>query len=175
MEGLLALRGLVEPEEGILPRCEELFNRPSPNVAIIPENVWTAFKIAVTFACKVVFSGMLLVRECQGRDGQFLKKMISMLFIFLLGEILDWFLMAKNEGFLPYEMWMGWISTLLPIAYQEKISFNFSKVALNDWIMKSYLNEINCGNWTEQSAIWSVIIHVISKWKKYSPNMLFSD
>ena len=61
----------------------------------------TALEIAVTFACKVVFSGMffvscLLVRECRGRDGHFLKKMISMLFIFLLGEIPGWILMAKE-------------------------------------------------------------------------------
>ena len=33
-----------EPEEGILPRCEELFNRPSPDVAIIPENVLFFFR-----------------------------------------------------------------------------------------------------------------------------------
>ena len=62
-----------------------------------------------------------------------------------------------------YEMGMGGISTLLPRAYQGKISFNFTKVALNDWVMKSYWNKINCGNWTEQSAIWSVIIQVISE------------
>ena len=60
-----------------------------------------ALEIAVTFACKVVFSGMLfvsclLVRECRGRDGHFLKKMISMLIIFLLGEIPGWILMAKE-------------------------------------------------------------------------------
>ena len=31
-----------------------------------------------------------------------------------------------------YEMGMGGISTWLPRAYQEKISFNLTKVALND-------------------------------------------
>lgn len=31
-----------------------------------------------------------------------------------------------------YEMGMGEISTLLPRAYQENISSNFTKVALND-------------------------------------------
>lgn len=31
-----------------------------------------------------------------------------------------------------YKMGMGGISTLLPRAYQENISFNFTKVALND-------------------------------------------
>ena len=45
-----------------------------------------------------------------------------------------------------YKMGMGGISTLLPRAYQENISFNFTKVALNDRVMKSYLNKINCGN-----------------------------
>ena len=60
-----------------------------------------ALEIAVTFACKVVFSGMffvsyLLIRECRRRDGHFLKKMISMLFISLLGEIPGWILMAKE-------------------------------------------------------------------------------
>ena len=58
---------------------------------------------------------------------------------------------------------MGGISTLLPRAYQENISFDFTEVALNDWIVKSYFNWINWGNWTEQSAIGSVIIYVISK------------
>ena len=58
---------------------------------------------------------------------------------------------------------MGGISTLLPRAYQENISFDFTEVALNDWIMNSYFNWINWGNWTEQSAIGSVIIYVISK------------
>ena len=38
---------------------------------------------------------------------------------------------------------MGGISTLLPRAYQENISFDFTEVALNDWIMKSYFNWIN--------------------------------
>ena len=65
----------------------------------------------------------------------------------------------RNEGFLPYggknvyflvpkkyEMGNGGISTLLPIAYQENISFNLTKVALNDRIMKSYFNKIKCGN-----------------------------
>ena len=96
-----------EPEEGILPRCEELFNRPSPDVAIIPENV-CSFRVAVERHLKswsllparlffgIVFRFFLLVRECRGRDGHFLKKMISMLFIFLLGEIPGWILMAKE-------------------------------------------------------------------------------
>lgn len=35
-----------EPEEGILPRCVELFNRPSPDVAIIQENV-CSLRVAV--------------------------------------------------------------------------------------------------------------------------------
>ena len=58
---------------------------------------------------------------------------------------------------------MGGISTLLPTAYQENISFDVTKVVLNDWIMKSYFIKINYGHWTEQSAIGSVIIHAISK------------
>lgn len=88
-----------------------------------------------------------------------------MLFIFLLGEIPGWILMAKEWRFFypmtvktyiswspkKYEMGMGGISTLL------------LKVALNDWVMKSYWNKINFGNGTEQSAIWSVIIQVISE------------
>ena len=72
-----------EPEEGILPRCEELFIWRSPDVAIIPENVCssrrTALEIAVTLTFKVGFSGMffvscLLVRECRGIDGHFFEK-----------------------------------------------------------------------------------------------------
>ena len=58
---------------------------------------------------------------------------------------------------------MGGISTLLPTAYQENISFDVIKVVQNDCIMKSYFIKINYGNWTEQSAIRSVIIHAISK------------
>ena len=81
-----------------------------------------------------------------------------MLFIFLLGEIRGWILMAKEWRFFtlgPKEVWNGYggISTLLPIAYQENISFNWTKMALNDRIMKSYFNKIKCGNWTEKSAI----------------------
>ena len=45
-----------------------------------------------------------------------------------------------------YEMGIGGISTLLPRAYQENIFFNLIEVALNDLIMKSYFNKINCGN-----------------------------
>ena len=62
-KGYLPYEASWEPEEGILPRCEELLNRPSPDVAIIPENVFfqgdcrTALEIAVTFACKVLFFG----------------------------------------------------------------------------------------------------------------------
>ena len=113
---------------------------------------------------RLVFSGMffvscLLVSECRGRDEHFLKKIVSMLFIFL--RFLGGFSWLRNEGFYPmtvktyiswspkkYEMGMGGISTLLPRAYQEKISFNLTKVALNDWIMKSHFIKINCGNWT---------------------------
>ena len=90
-----------------------------------------------------------------------------MLFIFLMGEILGWILMVKEWRFFypmtvktyiswspkKYEMGIGGISTLLPRAYQENIFFNLIEVALNDWIMKSYFNKINCGNWTEKSAI----------------------
>ena len=45
-----------------------------------------------------------------------------------------------------YEMDMGGISTLLPTAYQENISFDVIKVVLNDCIMKSYFIKINYGN-----------------------------
>ena len=38
-----------------------------------------------------------------------------------------------------YEMGMRGISTLLPRTYQGNISFNFTKVTLNDSVMKSYL------------------------------------
>ena len=69
---------------------------------------------------------------------------------------------------------MGGISTTLPRSYQKNISIHITKVALNDQITKNYSYWINYGSWTEQSAIWSVIIHVISKWK-YSPDMLFSN
>lgn len=65
-----------------------------------------------------------------------------------------------------YEMGMGGIPALLPRAYQENISFNFTEVALNDWIMKGYSSKVNNGIWTERSAIWSLIIHVISNAKK---------
>ena len=107
-KGYLPYEASWEPEEGILPRCEELFNRPSPDVAIIPENV-CSFRVTVErhlksrslLPVRFCFLGMffvscLLVRECRGRDGHFLKKMISMLFIFLLGEIPGWILMAKE-------------------------------------------------------------------------------
>ena len=41
---------------------------------------------------------------------------------------------------------MGGISTLLPRAYQENISFDFTEVALNDWIMKSHeLSRVQLG------------------------------
>ena len=103
-----------------------------------------------------------------------------MLFIFLLGEIPGWILMAKEWRFFtlwrlkrtflgPKEVWNGYggISTLLPVAYQENISFNLTKVALNDRIMKSYLNKIKCGDWTEKSAI-CIGNHMISSamWNK---------
>ena len=74
MEGLLALRSLMGARGGCL------FNRPSPDVAIILENI---------------------------------------------NENISW---SPKK----YEMGMGGISTLLPRAYQENISFNFTKVALND-------------------------------------------
>ena len=45
-----------------------------------------------------------------------------------------------------YEMDMGGISTLLPTAYQENISFDVIKVVQNDCIMKSYFIKINYGN-----------------------------
>ena len=71
--------------------------------------------------------------------------MISMLFIFLLGGIPGWILMAKERRFFTLgwlkrlflgpqknEMGMGGISTTLPRAYQENISIYITKVALND-------------------------------------------
>ena len=83
-------------------------DRPSPDVAIIPESV-CSFRVTVErhlksrslLPVRFCFSGMffvscLLVRECRGRDGNFLKKMISVLFIFLLSEIPVWILMAKE-------------------------------------------------------------------------------
>ncbi|CAH3143195.1 hypothetical protein pdam_00021422 [Pocillopora damicornis] len=45
-KGYLPYEASWEPEEGILPRCEELFNWRSPDVAIIPENV-CSFRVAV--------------------------------------------------------------------------------------------------------------------------------
>ncbi|CAH3166917.1 unnamed protein product, partial [Pocillopora meandrina] len=54
-----------EPEEGILPRCEELFNRPSPDVAIIPENV-CSFRVAVErhLKSRSLLPARLFFREC---------------------------------------------------------------------------------------------------------------
>ena len=54
-----------EPEEGILPRCEELFNRPSPDVAIILENV-CSFRVAVERHLKSwsLLPARLFFREC---------------------------------------------------------------------------------------------------------------
>ena len=59
------------------------------------------------------------------------------------------YLMKLKRIFLgPKEVRNGYggISTLLLIAYQENISFNLTKVALNDRITKSYFNKIKCGN-----------------------------
>ena len=110
-KGYLPYEASWEPEEGILPRCEELFNwrcNNSRKCVFFQGGRRTALEIAVTFACKVVFSGMffvscLLVRECRRRDGHFLKKMISMVFIFLLGEIPGWILMAREWRF--FTLW----------------------------------------------------------------------
>ena len=102
-KGYLPYEASWEPEEGILPRCEELLNRPSPDVAIIPENVYS-FRVAVErhlksrshLPVRLFFRECFSFLVCLYRDGHFLKKIISMLFIFLLGEILGWILMVKE-------------------------------------------------------------------------------
>ena len=45
-KGYLLYETSWKPEEGVLPLCVELFNKPSPDVAIIRENV-CSFRVAV--------------------------------------------------------------------------------------------------------------------------------
>ena len=112
MEGLLALRSLVGARGGYLASMRGTIQLAKPGhcnnsrkCVFFSGGRRTALEIAITFTFKVGFSGMffvscLLVRECRGRDGNFLKKMISVLFIFFLGEIPEWILMAKEWRFL---------------------------------------------------------------------------
>ena len=147
-----------EPEEGILPRCIELFNRPSPDVAVIQENV-CSFRVAVERHLKsrsrlpvrlffrgdvfrFLFTGKGVIRE----GWTFFEKDDFNAVYFPLGW--DSWVDSHGQGmkvFYPmrvktfiswspkkYEMGVGGIPVLLPRAYQENISFNFTKVALND-------------------------------------------
>ena len=147
-----------EPEEGILPQCIELFNRPSPDVAVIQENV-CFFRVAVERHLKsrsrlpvrlffrgdvfrFLFTGKGVIRE----GWTFFEKDDFNAVYFPLGW--DSWVDSHGQGmkvFYPmrvktfiswspkkYEMGVGGIPVLLPRAYQENISFNFTKVALND-------------------------------------------
>ena len=86
----------------------ELFNRPSPDVAIVQENV-CFFRVAVErhlksrsrLSVRLFFRGdvfrFLLTGKGLTREGwTILRKKISMLFIFVLGGIPRWTLMVKE-------------------------------------------------------------------------------
>ena len=157
-KGFLPYEASWEPEEGILPRFEELFNKPSLDVAIIPENVYS-FRVAVERHLKS-WSRLpvrLFFRECfslflfagkgvsKERRTFFEKDYFNAVYIPLRRD--SW-VDSHGQGIKvyhpmtvktyiswspkKYEMGMGGISTLLPRAYRENNSFNLTKVALND-------------------------------------------
>ena len=170
-KGYLPYIASWEPEEGILPRCEELFNWRSPDVAIIPENE-CSFRVAVErhlksrsrLPLRLVFGNVfrfLFAGKGVSRDRRtfFWKRLFR---CWLVSSWVRSWVDSHGQGmkvFYPmtvktyiswspkkYKMGMGGISTLLPRAYQENISFDFTEVALNDWIMKSHeLSRVQLG------------------------------
>ena len=147
-----------ELEECILPRCIELFNRPSPDLSLILDNV-CSFRVAVErhlksrsrLPVRLFFRGdvfrFLFAGKGVSREGwTFLEKNDFNALYFPLGW--DSWVDSHGQGmriFYPvrvktfiswspkkYDLDRDGVSALLPRAYQENISFNFTKIALQD-------------------------------------------
>ena len=153
MKGLHALRSFVGAG-GMHLIITSMFNRPSPDLSLILDNV-CSFRVAVERHLKSrsrlpvrlffrgdVFRFLFAGKGVSREEWPFLEKNDFNALYFPLGGGFSW---PRNEDFYPVKVktFISWspkkydldrdgVSALLPRAYQENISFNFTKIALQD-------------------------------------------
>lgn len=157
-KGYQAYEASWEPEDFILPRCIELYWRPRPDLSLVRENI-VCFRIAVERHLKSqsrlpvriflrgdVFRFLLAGKGVSRQGWLFFEKNDFPLHYFPLGwdswvdshgQGMKVFYPMKVKTFISwspkkYGQGMDGVSFLLQRAFQENITFNFTKVSLQD-------------------------------------------